>query len=758
MRNTTLKLILIVFFGYGLNSYGQLSITSGSTDFTIDFDNTVSGVNNGIFDASGFAPSPASGQIDSDGLIVTGASDGTMAFGGTYNTGDFARGTDGDGVTTGGIYAFLVGASNYAIGVQPTGTDFTSGDIILKITNNSGNKISAINLDYKIWILNDQDKSVTFNFSYSSDNSIYTSIGALDFTSTEVADGLPSWTSNDRNTEISSISLASGSDFYLKWTIDEGTGSGSIDEIALDDIIVNATLATAEPANHPTLFSASKIGTSQIDLSWTDAIGSPSPVGYLIKVSTTSLVAISDPSDGTVESDDTDLSDGSGAINISHGIGSYSWTGLSQLTEYFFKIYSYTNSDVNIDYKTDGTIQTASETTDHPRLFINEVRADDEGTDDAQFIELVGPAGLDITGYKIIHYNGAETTDTDIFSHTIGSFSIPDDGITDNGGTSLGYYVLSDVGVTNSDETIPASLQNGPDGIVLYDSDDNILDAVAWGGAGDLADDDPGTVSIAVAAISRFYLTVLPSDEANDNSLQAPNNVVGDDGSGWTSSAATPGALNSGQTSGSLEVPVELISFSASVSENAVLLSWNTATEIDNYGFQVERASTGSAADKSEFDWEMIGFVEGHGTTNSPQSYSFIDTKTSEGFENFEGVNRTFQYRLKQIDFDGKFEYSNVVEIQLDTELKYELFDNYPNPFNPVTTIRFSLPAFDNLHTTSLRIFNILGEQVAELVNSELSPGVHTVTFDANNLSSGIYFYRLETTSFSELKKMILIK
>ncbi|MCF8265124.1 MAG: T9SS type A sorting domain-containing protein, partial [Melioribacteraceae bacterium] len=213
-----------------------------------------------------------------------------------------------------------------------------------------------------------------------------------------------------------------------------------------------------------------------------------------------------------------------------------------------------------------------------------------------------------------------------------------------------------------------------------------------------------------------------------------------------------------GQTSGSLEVPVELISFSASVSENAVLLSWNTATEIDNYGFQVERASTGSAADKSEFDWEMIGFVEGHGTTNSPQSYSFIDTKTSEGFENFEGVNRTFQYRLKQIDFDGKFEYSNVVEIQLDTELKYELFDNYPNPFNPVTTIRFSLPAFDNLHTTSLRIFNILGEQVAELVNSELSPGVHTVTFDANNLSSGIYFYRLETTSFSELKKMILIK
>lgn len=190
-------------------------------------------------------------------------------------------------------------------------------------------------------------------------------------------------------------------------------------------------------------------------------------------------------------------------------------------------------------------------------------------------------------------------------------------------------------------------------------------------------------------------------------------------------------------------IPVELTSFTASVNYNDVQLSWQTATEKNNSGFQVERKSTG--------DFESIGFVPGFGTTTEPMSYSFTDVNINPG---------TYYYRLKQIDFDGTFEYSDAVEVDIDAPGEFTLNQNYPNPFNPSTKITFSLASDANV---TLKIFDVLGREVMTIINQSLTAGAHTYDFEATGLNSGAYFYKLEANgqdgnNFTSVKKMIILK
>ena len=193
---------------------------------------------------------------------------------------------------------------------------------------------------------------------------------------------------------------------------------------------------------------------------------------------------------------------------------------------------------------------------------------------------------------------------------------------------------------------------------------------------------------------------------------------------------------------GSSEVPlpVELNSFTASLNQNEVDLKWITKTEVDNYGFNIERRI-------NEGDWNSIGFVKGHGNSNSPKEYSFADKDLFAG-------GSKFQYRLKQIDTDGQFEYSDVVEVEI-VPTKFELSQNYPNPFNPSTTIRFSLPKETKL---KINIYNMLGELVETLAEGTYEAGYHKVTFNASSLPSGAYIYRIESSDFVQVRKMVLIK
>jgi len=205
-------------------------------------------------------------------------------------------------------------------------------------------------------------------------------------------------------------------------------------------------------------------------------------------------------------------------------------------------------------------------------------------------------------------------------------------------------------------------------------------------------------------------------------------------------------------------IPVELISFTASVlqNENAVQLNWTTATEINNSGFEILRgvypANSGTQNDN---EWKNIGFVPGFGTTTEPKSYSFVDNGVTTG---------TYKYRLKQIDFDGSFEYSNEIEVAVDfTPKEFLLYQNYPNPFNPTTKIKYTIPNVEthrdaSLQMVTLKVYDVLGNEVATLVNEEKQPGVYEVEFDASNLSSGIYFYQLKAGNFISIKKMVLLR
>lgn len=197
----------------------------------------------------------------------------------------------------------------------------------------------------------------------------------------------------------------------------------------------------------------------------------------------------------------------------------------------------------------------------------------------------------------------------------------------------------------------------------------------------------------------------------------------------------------------SVPLPVELTSFTATAKGQGVELAWKTATEVNNYGFEVERkvSSLGSARDDK---WAKIGFVEGAGNSNAPKEYSFTDALSANG---------KYLYRLKQIDRDGKFEYSHEVEVVIShLPQKFALMQNYPNPFNPATTISFTVPSVER---ATLKVYDLTGREVGTLFNEVANPGqTYHVVFNGKGLASGIYIYVLQTPTFREVKKMQLIK
>jgi hypothetical protein len=204
---------------------------------------------------------------------------------------------------------------------------------------------------------------------------------------------------------------------------------------------------------------------------------------------------------------------------------------------------------------------------------------------------------------------------------------------------------------------------------------------------------------------------------------------------------------------GNSVIPVELVSFTANVLNNSVTLNWVTASELNNSGFEIERAVISNPNGMRNLDWQSIGFVNGNGTTSKSNSYSFMDENISNG---------KYSYRLKQIDFDGTFSYSNEVEVDLSLPQSFSLEQNYPNPFNPVTKIKYTIPNVTLSGVEGSRVifkvYDIIGNEVATLVNENKPAGNYEVTFGAKNLSSGTYFYKLQAESFTETKKMVLIK
>ena len=190
-------------------------------------------------------------------------------------------------------------------------------------------------------------------------------------------------------------------------------------------------------------------------------------------------------------------------------------------------------------------------------------------------------------------------------------------------------------------------------------------------------------------------------------------------------------------------IPVEFVSFTADLNDNVVELKWITATEINNHGFEIQRSTND--------EFVTIGFVEGHGTTTENNNYSFTDANVDVG---------KYSYRLKQVDFNGSFEYSDVVEVDVPAPLVFVLEQNYPNPFNPSTLINYQIPQNADVN---LEIYNALGQKVKSLVNEIQEPGNYEVVWNGKNdsgntLPSGVYLYRITAGSYIKVMKMIFLR
>jgi len=400
--------------------------------------------------------------------------------------------------------------------------------------------------------------------------------------------------------------------------------------------------------------------------------------------------------------------------------------GLTTGFTYYYRVYA-TNS-VGTTYG----IEKSFVATDPPvNLVISEIMQNPSDVSDnaGEWFEIYNPETFDVNidGYTIKD-NGSN-------SHLIdngGSLIIPAGGFivlginsdaTSNGGLTVDYQ-YSGFTLANADDEV----------ILIYTDGTTVIDEVWYDGGTNFP--DPTGASM--------YLTNLTLDNntgANWATATVREGTYDASGSDYGS----PGAIGTEAV-----YPVELTSFTAITMTKGIMLNWSTATEVNNYGFEIERSSTSlgtidpSRAETRE--WEKIGFVEGHGNSNSPNDYSYLDNSKIFG---------EVSYRLKQIDTDGAFEYSDVVTVTSKTLAKYELYQNYPNPFNPSTVVSFTLPEMSHV---KIAVYNVIGQEVAKLVDKEMEAGFHNITFDGSNLSTGLYIYRLETPNYSKTMKMILLR
>ncbi len=194
-------------------------------------------------------------------------------------------------------------------------------------------------------------------------------------------------------------------------------------------------------------------------------------------------------------------------------------------------------------------------------------------------------------------------------------------------------------------------------------------------------------------------------------------------------------------------LPVELTSFTVKTDNLGVTLNWKTATETNNAGFDIERTAAGAQAKK---EWQKIGYVEGSGTSNAPKEYSFKNNNVQTG---------NYAYRLKQIDRDGAFTYSQQVEAVVAAPREFTLSQNYPNPFNPTTTINFAIAEDSRV---SVKVYDIVGREVATMVDGDVAAGYYNISFNAKDLASGVYMYRITAkhaqSVFVQTKRLVLMK
>ncbi|MFQ3597369.1 MAG: T9SS type A sorting domain-containing protein [Chloroherpetonaceae bacterium] len=432
-------------------------------------------------------------------------------------------------------------------------------------------------------------------------------------------------------------------------------------------------------------------------------------------------------------------------------------TGLSPNTTYHFRAFAYNGSGTNINYLTTAvTGNPASQATENAFTGSGNIpggtytRITTSGastlTGDVTVTGNISLTGILNTGSNTLTLaQGATLTETPN-NYVVGRVEAIR-AIT--GGAIEATETFSGMGVslttTNNLGNVSVQRFSGAQGIVTVGSATGI--ARRWNISSQALPITPATLALS---------WVSNDDNGKNLSLgrvyrrpTSPNDWIQIASGNYTSRTASFSTNSFGEftiSDANNQLPVELVSFIGGQHREGVMLQWSTASELNNSGFEVERKSEGAT-------WNTLGFVRGNGTTNEAKSYSFLD-RTASG---------KVQYRLKQIDFDGQFEYSPIIEVDAGLPKQFTLSQNYPNPFNPTTVISYQLPTAS---TVSLKIYDVLGKEVATLVNGRQDAGTYNFNFNASTLASGIYFYRLQASAtngasgsnFVQTKKMMLVK
>ncbi len=289
----------------------------------------------------------------------------------------------------------------------------------------------------------------------------------------------------------------------------------------------------------------------------------------------------------------------------------------------------------------------------------------------------------------------------------------------------------------------------------LWSSSDDVFDSGSDTQIGSSFSSDPGdgsplwftALNQTLTVSDKYYFLTCDLSSGATGNIQAE--IVSDKDlmfcDGVISSAISGVQLSTDP----IPLPVELTSFTATAIGSAVKLNWKTSTEVNNYGFDIEQAVISN--EERNLNWNKIGFVNGNGNSNSPKNYSFVDDEVSTG---------NYSYRLKQIDNDGQFEYSKVVDVSFMVPTEFSLEQNYPNPFNPTTKIRYNIPDVGTsfMKFIQLKVYDVLGNEVETLVNENKPAGKYEVEFDGSGIATGIYYYKLSVGDFVQTKKMMLIK
>ena len=288
------------------------------------------------------------------------------------------------------------------------------------------------------------------------------------------------------------------------------------------------------------------------------------------------------------------------------------------------------------------------------------------------------------------------------------------------------------------------------DEIALFTNDGECAGSVTWDGTTNsiaVAGEDADLLTDALegyASNETFKMRIWDASEGMEYTAEGSDIILEDCSSAFVcddDGAYTSNGFSTVQEINATALPVELTSFEARLDQNEAVLEWKTASEVNNAGFEIEHQAPRAA------NWAKVSFVEGHGTTSEAKSYRFKTDELKPG---------PHKFRLKQVDYDGAFEYSSVVEMEVTLSTKFNFTPTYPNPFHNRT--RFSL-TLRNDQEVRIAVYNTIGQRVASIHNGPLAANEqHEFSVDGSRLPSGIYFIRAQGDSFSETRRAVLVR